>query len=153
MAAAYLAIERASRLVLDYGDVMDPVMPPQKAARKGVELARGAAALDEATEIAETIPIEASLVDGEKELWRYSSEVLAGLSDYLSARQDRTGGRVTRGEAAIAKVTGAIDHIRRIDLDIKGTWGAYDLEWMREIWLNALRRGLDTEAKPAEELL
>ena len=36
-----------------------------------------------------------------------------------------------------------IGHIRNIDLEIKGTWGAYDLEWMREFWMSALRRGLD----------
>jgi Domain of unknown function (DUF4838) len=151
MAAAYRAIERASKLVLDYADVMDPSMPPQKAARKRVELARAAAAFDEA--IAGADSVSAPLVDAEKELWRHSSEVLAGLSDYLKAREDPGSGRIARGEAAIAKVIGAIEHIRKIDLNIKGTWGAYDLEWMREIWLDALRRGLETEAKPAEELL
>ena len=151
MAAAYRAIERASELVLDYADVMDPFMPPQKAARKRVELARGAGAFDEAIAAADSV--SAPLVDAEKELWRHSSEVLAGLSDYLKAREDPGSGRMVRGEAAIAKVTRAIEHIRKIDPDIKGTWGAYDLEWMREIWLNALRRGLEAEAKPAEELL
>jgi len=156
MAAAYRAIERASKLALDYADVMQPVMPPQKAARKRIELARSAATFDEAIEAANritaAISFDAPLVDAEKELWRYSSEVLAGLSDYLAAREDCSGGRIARGEAAIAKVDGAIERIRKIDLSIKGTWGAYDLEWMREIWLNTLRRGLETEAKSAEEL-
>ncbi len=157
MAEAYRAIERASRLVLDYADVMSPFMPPQKAARKRVELARAAASFDEAIEItnriSRTISFDRTLVDAEKELWCYSSEVLAGLSDYLGARGDRSGGRVARGEAATAKINGAIEHMRKIDPNIKGTWGAYDLEWMREIWLNALRGGLEGEEKSAEELL
>ncbi|HYR78420.1 MAG TPA: DUF4838 domain-containing protein, partial [Candidatus Dormibacteraeota bacterium] len=42
MAASYRAIERASKLVLDYADVMRPFLPPEKAARKRVELARAA---------------------------------------------------------------------------------------------------------------
>ena len=50
------------------------------------------------------------------------------------------------------RVTDAIEHIREIDLDIKGTWGAYDLEWIRELWIGGLRRSLDQEGKPAEEL-
>jgi hypothetical protein len=156
MAASYRAIERASKLALDYGDVMRPVMPPRNAARNRVELAQAAATFNEAIAAANRIAKDSSfdtpLADAEKELWRYSSEVLAGLSDYLAAREDHGGERVARGEAAIAKVAGAVEHIRKIDAKIKGTWGAYDLEWIREIWLNVLRRGLDGEAKPAEEL-
>jgi len=150
MAASYRAIERASKLVLDYADVMRPFLPPEKAARKRVELARAADTFNEA--IAGATSCDTTLADAEKELWRYSRDVAAGLSDYLAAREDYGGERVARGEAAIAKLTSAIDHIRKIDPDIKGTWGAYDLEWMRELWLTSLRRGLDREAKPAEEM-
>src|SRR5260370_14030346 len=136
---------------------MSRFMPPQEAARKRIELARSAAIFDEtigaANRISRTISFDRTLVDAEKELWCYSSEVLAGLSDYLGARGDRSGGRVARGEAATAKINGAIEHMRKIDPNIKGTWGAYDLEWMREIWLNALRGGLEGEEKSAEELL
>jgi hypothetical protein len=149
MAASYRAIERASKLVLDYADVMHPFMPPEKAARKRVELARAADTFNET--IAAT-SCDTPLADAEKELWRYSRDVAAGLSDYLAARDDSDHERLARGGAAIAKLDGAIEHIRKIDPDIKGTWGAYDLEWMRELWLSSLRRGLDREAKPAEEM-
>ena len=128
-------------------------MPRQKAARKRIELARAADTFNEAIAAADRISPTTSLANAEKELWRYSRDVLAGLSDYLRARDDRTEGRVARGESAIVKLTSAIDHIRKIDPNIKGTWGAYDLEWMRELWLSSLRRGLDREAKPAEEIL
>jgi hypothetical protein len=153
MAAAYRAIEPASKLVLDYADVMRPFMPPEMAARKRVELARAADTFNQAIAAADRIAQTTSLSDAEKNLWRYSRDVVAGLSDYLAAREDLGTRRVARGEAAIAKLDGAIEHIRKIDPTIKGTWGAYDLEWMRELWLSSLRRGLDPDAKPAEELL
>ncbi len=149
MAAAYRAVERASKLVLDYADVMHLFMPPQKAARKRIELARAADTFDEAIAAATS---STPLADAEKNLWRYSCDVAAGLSDYLAAREDHGSDRVARGESAIAKLIAAVDHLRKIDPNIKGTWGAYDLEWMRELWLSSLRRGLDRDAKSAEEL-
>ena len=154
MAAAYRAVERASKLCLDYADVMSPVMPPDKAARKRDELREAALTFDEAIAAADQIApsLDTPLADAEKDLWRYSSDVLAGLSDYLGALEQTGVHRRIWGEAAIAKVTDAIERIRGIDLEIKGTWGAYDLEWMREIWLSALQRGLDGDGKPAEEL-
>jgi hypothetical protein len=85
-------------------------------------------------------------------LWRYSSEALGGLSDYLGARALSGAERRARGAAAIAKIANSIERVRGIDLEIKGTWGAYDLEWLRELWLRALERGLDDKPAPAEEL-
>jgi hypothetical protein len=154
MAAAYRAVERASKLCLDYADVMHPVMTPEKAARKRNELQEAALTFNEAIAAADQIAssAETRLADAEKELWRYSSDVLAGLSDYLGALQQTGVHRQIWGTAAIARVTDAIAHTRSIDPEIKGTWGAYDLEWIREMWLRALQRGLDGIGKPAEEL-
>ncbi len=154
MAAAYRAVERASKLCLDYGDVMRPVMPPEKAVRKRDELREAALTFNEAIAAADQIAmsLDNPLVDAEKDLWRYSSDVLAGLSDYLGALGQAGAERRIRGEAAIAKVAGAIERIRGIDPEIKGTWGAYDLEWIRELWLSGLARGLDGDGKPLEEL-
>jgi len=154
MAAAYRAVERASKLCLDYADVMLPVMPPERTARKRDELREAALTFNEAIAAADQIALslDTPLADAEKGLWRYSSDVLAGLSDYLGALGEAGADRRIRGEAAIAKVAGAIERIRGIDPEIKGTWGAYDLEWIREMWLNALARGLDGDGKPPEEL-
>jgi hypothetical protein len=153
MAAAYRAVERASRLCLDYGDVMQPVMPPEKAVHKRDALRESALTFDEAIAAADQIAqsLDTPLVDAEKDLWRYSSDVLAGLSDYLGALEEAGAHRRTQGQAAIAKITAAIARIRAIDPEIKGTWGAYDLEWIRELWLGALARGLDENGKPPEE--
>jgi len=150
MTTAYRAIERASKLCLDYGDVIFPA----RAAHKRDDLREAALTFNEAIAAADQIAtnLDTPLTNAEKELWRYSSDVLAGLSEYLLAREDRSDTRIARGEAAIAKVTAAIDHIRKIDLEIKGTWGAYDLEWIREFWMSALRRGLASDAKPGEDL-
>jgi hypothetical protein len=154
MTAAYRAIERASKLCLDYADVTHPVMPPEKAARKRDELREAALIFNEAIAAADQIAQSAdtALANAEKDLWRYSSDVLAGLSDYLGALEQTGVHRRIWGEAAIARVTDAIGRIREIDLEIKGTWGAYDLEWIRELWLRGLQRGLDGDRKPAEEL-
>jgi hypothetical protein len=147
-------VEQASKLVLDYGDVMWPVMGREKAARKRVELKEAAHAFDDAIAAADRIAStpDAPLAKAEKALWRYSSEVLGGLSDYLSARELSGEERRSRGAAAIAKVRNSIERIRGIDLEIKGTWGAYDLEWLREMWLRGLERGLDGTPATAEEL-
>jgi len=154
MAAAYRAVERASKLCLDYADVMSPVMPPAKAVRKRDELQEAALTFNEAIAAADQIASSSDtrLADAEKTLWRYSSDVLAGLSDYLGALQQTGVHRQIWGAAAITRVTDAIAHIRSIDPEIKGTWGSYDLEWIREIWIRALQRGLDGDGKPAEEL-
>ncbi len=154
MAAAYRAVERASKLCLDYADVIRKVMPPGEAARKRIELREAVLTFNEAIAAADQIASSADtrLADAEKDLWRYSSDVLAGMSDYLGALEQTGVHRRIWGEAAIAKITDAIERIRSIDLEIKGTWGAYDLEWIREMWLHALNRGLDGDGKPAEEL-
>ncbi len=154
MAAAYRAVERASKLCLDYADIMRLVMPPEKAARKRVELREAALTFNEAIAAADEIASSATtrLAEAEKDLWRYSSDVLAGLSDYLGALEQTGIHRQGWGAAAITRITEAIGRIREIDPEIKGTWGAYDLEWIRELWLRGLQRGLDGAAKPAEEL-
>ncbi len=154
MTAAYRAIERASKLVLDYGDVMRTVMPPAKAARKGDELKEAALAFDEALAAADRIgrAIAHPRADAERDLWRYSADVLGALSEYLGAKAETGAERQRRGKAAIDQIATAIERIRGIDLEMKGTWGAYDLEWIRELWLNGLRRGLDENAPPDEEI-
>jgi hypothetical protein len=150
MAAAYRAVERASRMALDYADVMHPVMPPEKARRKRAELAQAGAALREAIAAAGAIARSGGepLAQAERQLWHYSAEVLEGLADYLAALELQGAARTTAGNTAIARVSDAIGIVRGIDLEIKGTWGAYDLEWIREIWLSALKRGLD-QTRPA----
>jgi hypothetical protein len=154
MAAAYRAVERASRLCLDYADVMRPAMTPKRAVRKRVELREAALTFNEAIAAADQIALDLDtpLADAEKDLWRYSSDVLAGLSDYLGALEEPGADGRIRGEAAVAKIAAAIARIREIDHAIKGTWGAYDLEWIREMWLSVLARGLDGGGIPPEEL-
>ena len=154
MAAGYRAIVRASKLCLDYADIIRPIASAEKAARKRVELQEAALIFNAAIAAAEQIVSSADtrLAKAEKELWRYSSDVIAGMSDYLGALQQTGVHRQIWGAAAITRVTDAITHIREIDPEIKGTWGAYDLEWIREFWIRGLQRALDGDGKPAEEL-
>jgi hypothetical protein len=148
MNAAYRAIERASKLVLYYGDVMLPLKSRGfDRARKREELASAAKILAEAVAAAESIASGARspLVDAERDLWRYSSDALSAMSDYLGAFVSTSGARKADGEAALARLQNAFGWIDQIDLPLKGTWGAYDLTWMREMWFNALRGALDAK--------
>lgn len=152
MTEAYRTISTASKWVLDYADVA-PVMKIEatRRDRKRADLARAAAIFARAVEAAESIATAERnpLTNSERDLWHFSSAILGGLSSYLDALQSRD---VPRGEDAIKRLDAAIEHIRRIDLKIKGTWGAYDLEWMRGLWLGGLRRALGAAQQPEEEL-
>jgi hypothetical protein len=133
MAAAYRAIERASALVLTYGDVMKPKLAAQARARKRAELGEAIAAIRNAIEAAEHVlgTGKAPLVAAERELWEYGLETLNGIVEYM-------GGSAR--EAAIKRIDAALEHVRAIELEIKGNWGAYELERIHQIWLDALRR-------------
>ncbi len=152
MTAAYRAVERASRMVLDYADVMQPAMGLDRARRKRGELARAGAAMREAVSAAETIARSGTepLARAEQQLWQYSAEVLEALSDYLAACELSGAERTSAGERAIARAAAAIEIVRGIDLELRGTWGAYDLEWIREFWLSGLRSRLENK-RPADE--
>jgi Domain of unknown function (DUF4838) len=149
---AYRAIARASQLVLDYADVMRPLMPPAKAARKRIELTQAAAIFSEAAAAAGRVmhARESQLALAERELWRYSSEVLAALGVYMGALECSGEERRREGELALSRIAAAIGHVHEIAPELKGTWGQYDLEWLRDLWLGALRRELE-HAEPSEE--
>ena len=76
----------------------------------------------------------------ERAIWQYGREVVRGIANYIEAASFLGDERRRRGKHAIAVIGEAIAHVRGIDLPLKGTWGAYDIEWVREIWLTALRR-------------
>ncbi|MFZ1888310.1 MAG: DUF4838 domain-containing protein [Candidatus Binataceae bacterium] len=152
--AAYRAVERASVLSLDFSDVMRPQMSAEKGRRKRVELKNAARAFQDAIAAAESISRAGGnpLARAEQQLWTYSGDVLDGLSAYLAAKEQTGTERIKMGDAAIAQIAAAIQHVREIDLEIKGTWGAYDLEWIRELWIAALKRGLEEKAHAHEEI-
>ncbi len=155
MTAAYRAIADASALVLDYADVMRPQMEPRKGHRKRADIARAVQSFRHAIEAAESVlrSNDKQPTRAEWQLWTYSAQVLEGIVDYLGAKENTGRDRMERGDAAIAKIAHAIEHVRAIDLEIKGTWGAYDLEWIRELWLTPLRRGLEDNAPQNQEML
>jgi len=123
--------------------------PPATAKGKRGELAEAAQLVRDAIEAADRIAREAGgpLVRAERDLWEYGFEVLSGIADYVDAREATGAKRKDKGEAAIARIEKASDHLRGIDLAIKGTWGAYDFEMFRELWIGGLRRGLEEPGK------
>lgn len=161
MAAAYRAIARASALILEGGgDVMrpPPVTPTPAGAGvtqqplaalaaaaipeyRGRDLRRARDILDDARAAADFVGgARDQLTTAERALWQYGREVVDGIADYIEAAAATGNDRHRLGDAAINKIAGAITHVRDIDLPLKGTWGAYDIEWVRDIWLTALRR-------------
>ncbi len=161
MAAAYRALVRASTLILDGGGgVMRPSLssgtpapvgagvphPPLAAgasrAYRGRDLRRARDMLDQACAAADHILGGArdQLSVAERALWQYGRDVADGIADYIeAAAQGGDEGR-RRAAAAIDRIGGAVTHVRGIDLPLKGTWGAYDIEGARDLWLATLRR-------------
>jgi hypothetical protein len=149
---AYCAVEKAAAMVLDYADVMRPYkMTPEQAAAKKPQIVKAFTQFEHAVKIAKQGKEKHRdvLAGAEEELWAYSFEAMSGIGDYIRAREEKGIVRHTLGDGAVAQVATAVEHIHRIDPAIKGTWGAYDLEWIRELWLDGLRKNLGAfEMKP-----
>jgi hypothetical protein len=143
MTAAYRAIARASALILNGGgDVMRPPLNAPAPAERIGELRESHKILREACAAADEVLADGrdGLTRAERAVWQYGREVVDGVADYLAAAGLIGDERRQRAEAAINQIGEAIVHVRGIELALKGTWGAYDIEWVRDIWLAALRR-------------
>ncbi len=154
MEKAYRAIERVSAMMLDYGDVMKPfTMTGRRLASKRDALPEALAEAEAAVDLAESVKgkTRTHLVEAEETLWTCGMEVLSAIGDYLRAREERGIVRRTLGDAAVARIGEAIEHIREIPPDLGDTWGAYDLEWIRESWLDKLKRNLAEGKKSSED--
>jgi hypothetical protein len=145
MTQAYRCIERASRLVLTYGDVMRPFMNGEASTKKQNELRAAAGLMARAAEAADAIAQSRgdSMAAAERDLWRFSTATLSALGDYMAARA-RPGytGR-DDGHTAIARVEAALGIMRSVSSDLKGTWGRYDIERFHKLWIEGLRRRLE----------
>jgi uncharacterized protein DUF4838 len=143
MTVAYRALARASALILEGGgDVMRPALKSRAPAARIRELRAARDILHDACAAADTVIGDArgELTTAERALWQYGREVVDGIAAYIEAAGLAGDERRRRGEAAIGRIGAAITQVRGIDLPLKGTWGAYDLEWARESWLASLRR-------------
>ena len=155
MARAYSAVARGSALALTYGDVMLAPAEPARAAERRARLLEAAAQMRIGVAAAQGIASGAAAraalaakrgleVGAERDLWEYSVETLEGLGEWLLARTLAGAERRAAGARAIEKVGCAIRHVREIDSARKGTWGTYDLERLHEIWIEKLKRRLDS---------
>ena len=98
-----------------------------------------------AIEAADTIVATArdDLSGFERTTWHYSREVVSGIHDYLAAADAFGKERNVRADAAIERLASAIEQLRAAAPAVADTWAAYDLEWIRDIWLKALKRRFD----------
>jgi Domain of unknown function (DUF4838) len=144
MAAAYSAVQQASSLTLSYGDVLRPFMEPDAARKKRIELQAAVEQLRIAIDVADNRLARGSdrLIEAERKLWRYGLETLAGVGEYLAARAGNQP--QARGKAALDSIRGALQRMREIQSDLKGTWGAFDMERFHSIWMENLRARLET---------
>jgi len=151
MASAYRAIARASSLILDGGgDVMRPKLPGGRQAllqpNRLARLREAVGQITSAIEAADAIVAAAGgddLSQFERIVWHYSREVVSGIYDYLVAADVDRRERHRAADAAITRIAAAIEQLRAAAPDALDTWAAYDLEWIRDIWLQALRRRFD----------
>ena len=143
MAQAYRSIARASALILDGGGgVMRPLLNSPARAERVRELRAARDLLHDACTAADAVmgAVGDNLTAAERSIWQYGGEVVHGIADYIEAAGSSGDERRRDGEAAIERIGEAIAHVREIDLGLKGTWGAYDIERVRENWLAGLRR-------------
>jgi hypothetical protein len=143
MASAYRAVQQASMLALTYGEVLRPFMEPERAKRKRIELQAAVEQLRIAIDAADSLLDRRAdpLIEAERRLWRYGMETLGGIGEYLEARASNQP--QTRGKAALDKMRGALQRMREIQADLKGTWGAFDLERFHSVWLENMRARLE----------
>jgi hypothetical protein len=132
MARYLAALEAMMAEVVTWGDVKLP--PPTAAVETALEAALGAAPavrrlLDDA--VASGAP--ATLVRAEARLLDYTFATLAAVRDWVVAR--RSG---NAGEPALAALAEAVGRVADVDLDVKGSWGAYDLEIANAFYVAAL---------------
>jgi hypothetical protein len=145
-AQAYRAIAHASALILNRGgDVMRPPLSPGSPHTRPGELAAAMRHIEHAVEAADHVigSVRDSLTTAECAVWKYSRDVVSGIADYVAAGQERGAERVRRGEAAVKRIGEAFRHIEAVNNSTKGTWGAYDLERLLTIRLQAMRLLLD----------
>lgn len=144
MADAYRAIARASAWILDGGgDVMRPKLGAANRLARIAALRQAHGDFTRAIEAADHAIARGGLdAPGEREVWRYSRAMVAGVREYLAAcddAQNPIGGR----DAAIGAIGDAIDRFRSAAGSFNDIWGACDAEWIRGIWLDKLRRRFD----------
>jgi hypothetical protein len=84
-----------------------------------------------------------SLTAAECAVWKYSRDVVSGITDYVAAGQESGADRIRRGEAAVKRIGEALRHVEAVNNSAKGTWGAYDLERFLGNRLQRMRSRLD----------
>jgi hypothetical protein len=143
MAPAYRAAQRAAALTLTYGEVLRPFLPAGAIEAKRAELRGAAEQLRIAIDVAGGVMARHAdpVLEGERQLWSYGMETLAGLDEYLAARAGNQP--ASRGRAALDEMRKALQRMRAIQMQLKGTWGAFDLERFHSVWMELLRGRLE----------
>jgi hypothetical protein len=143
MAEAYRAIARASLLILDDGgDVMRPKLKAHGSHSRVHDLRNARAEITRAIQAADNIveSVGDRFARAERDTWHYSREIVNGIAAYIEAAEKRGPEGLRRGDIAVKKIGDAINALRTSAPTAGDTWAAYDLEWIGDAWVKALRR-------------
>jgi len=133
----YLAgLEALMGRVVTYGDVKLP--PAREAVRTALDRALAAApALRSLLHDATASGAPPAQLAAEARLLDYTLATLAAVRGWVGAALDQPGGAAA--ELAAAALGEAIGHLAAVPVDIKGSWGAYDLEVANAFYVAALK--------------
>ncbi len=139
LAAAYRTIAQASSLLLDGGgDLMRPKLDSLSRSARFDSLRAAHALLTRAIDAADLLAsTTGALIRGERTIWRFTRDVLAGLAALLAACNAPSDS--IPGQSAIAQIAAAFETLRATAPEYQNTWAAYDLEWITNIWIPGLR--------------
>ena len=130
------ALEALMRRVVTYGDVKLP--PAREAVRTALDRALAAApALRSLLHDATASGAPPAQMAAEARLLDYTLATLAAVRGWVGAALDQPGGAAA--ELAATALGEAIGHLAAVPIDIKGSWGAYDLEVANAFYVAALK--------------
>ncbi|TMB00346.1 MAG: hypothetical protein E6J70_10695 [Deltaproteobacteria bacterium] len=136
----YLAgLEALMGRVVTYGDVKLP--PAREAVRAALDGALAAAPeLRSLLRDASASGAAPAQMAAEAQLLDYTLATLAAVRGWVAAALDEPGDAAA--EHAAAALGDAIRHLATVPVDIKGSWGAYDLEVANAFYVATLRSRL-----------
>jgi hypothetical protein len=154
MVEIYRAISRASALILDGGgEMMRPRLQPTPSRRRILELEQAHSSITRALAAADTLLAKTkdTLAASQRDVWHYSREAIGGIIEYVTAARENGVDRQDRARRAVDKIGASLVTLRAAGPAAGNTWASWDLEWISDLWLDALRRRFDDAAGIASD--
>ena len=154
MIEVYRAISRASALILDGGgETMRPRLKPMPSHQRILDLEQAHSSITRALAAADVLIAKTkdTLAASQRDVWHYSREAIGGIIEYVGAARENGADRQDRARRAVDRIGAALVTLRAAGPASGNTWARWDLEWISDLWLNALRRRFDDAAGIASD--